>query len=84
MSPFVVKAFVLFLHSYKEEKHMRLATIWSVLIKCLLWKENLEGDGQQFHQKHKRPLLTSNHWTWKGHDIWTYDVSTPGTGFGQA
>ena len=27
MSPFVVKAFVLFLHSYKEEKHMRLATI---------------------------------------------------------
>jgi hypothetical protein len=53
MSPLVVEAFdfVPFLHFYKDEKHMHLATISSVLIKCLTWKENLEGDGQRFHEK---------------------------------
>jgi hypothetical protein len=77
MSPFVVEAFdfVLFLHFYKDEKHMHLATIWSVLIKCLTWKENIEGDGQRFHQKNKQQLLTSNHWAWKrswNMDIWRF------------
>ena len=84
MSPFVVEAFVLFLYFYKDKKHMHLATIWSVLIKCLTWKENLEGDGQRFHQKtndHFSHQITEHE---KGHGIWTYDVLKPGPGLGQA
>jgi hypothetical protein len=48
-----------------------------------LWKENLNKDGQQFHQYQQNKLspLTSNNWTRK--ETTTYGIGNPYPGLGQ-
>jgi hypothetical protein len=82
MSPFVVEAFVLFLHSYKDEKHISYNLIMISSNQMLIKKRKFRRRWSTIPPK--KQTTTSHIKSPSMKKVMTYDVLKPGPGLGQA